>query len=564
MTHLRIEGLTKRFAGKPPTTAMDDLSLEIEEGEFLVLLGPSGCGKTTTLRCLAGLETPDEGRITFGDRDVFDSSNEAQPQPGQAEHRHGVPVLRAVAAHDGAQEHRLPAEGPQAAAARRRRTGWRRRRRSSTARRCSTAIPAQLSGGQQQRVALARGLVARPDVVLFDEPLSQPRRPPARHGAGPAPRAARRACSFSAVFVTHDQAEALALADRVAIMRAGRFEQVGTPEHVFEEPATEYVAGFIGMSNRLPLVRQRRQRGRSTGRQSPATCDLPGRPDTVAVRLRPEDLQLAPPSAECDRWTASAFPAQVVDAQFGGRHMDVVVKVQRATGCTPGCPAAPSAAGPASCRWTRTSWSASPRRAPCTTARTTPASPATWPSTWTPSRPQECDVVAIAIDPRVAGPRSPGRRGCRAPCPGSACSRFLVGIGYLVLMPLYRLQQLAFEDGAAGLRDGVRQRRASADTIKATVGLAARIAGHRPRARHAARLGGHPAPTADEAAAGPADPAHRRARRGVGHRVDVPVLAAARLPQRPAAQPAVVGPPGGGARSTSTRCRGSSSSPASG
>ena len=74
MTQLRIEGLTKRFAGKPPTTAMDDLSLDIEEGEFLVLLGPSGCGKTTTLRCMAGLETPDEGRISFGDRDVFDLS----------------------------------------------------------------------------------------------------------------------------------------------------------------------------------------------------------------------------------------------------------------------------------------------------------------------------------------------------------------------------------------------------------------------------------------------------------------------------------------------------------
>jgi iron(III) transport system ATP-binding protein len=193
---------------------------------------------------------------------------------------------------------------------------------------CSALLdryPAQLSGGQQQRVALARGLVARPDVVLFDEPLSN-LDARLRDLVRAQLHELHQRLHFSAVFVTHDQAEALALADRVAIMRAGRFEQVGTPEHVFEEPATEYVAGFIGMSNRVPLVRSD---GAWTFNGAAVTgdVDLPGRPDTVAVRLRPEDLHLAPPSAEGDPRRVS-FPAQVVDAQFGGRHMDVVVKVQ--------------------------------------------------------------------------------------------------------------------------------------------------------------------------------------------------------------------------------------------
>ena len=323
MTHLRFQGLTKRFAAKPPTTAMDDLSLEIEEGELLVLLGPSGCGKTTTLRCLAGLETPDEGRITFGDRDVFNSSTKLNLS---ADKRNIGMVFQSYALwpHMTVRKnigYPLKARKLRGAATK----GWVEETAALVD--CSALLdryPAQLSGGQQQRVALARGLVARPDVVLFDEPLSN-LDARLRDLVRAQLHELHQRLRFSAVFVTHDQAEALALADRVAIMRAGRFEQVGTPEHVFEEPATEYVAGFIGMSNRVPLVR-----GDGVwvfnGTAVSGELDLPGRPDTVAVRLRPEDLQLAPPSVGGDPgriW----FPAQVVDAQFGGRHMDVVVKV---------------------------------------------------------------------------------------------------------------------------------------------------------------------------------------------------------------------------------------------
>jgi iron(III) transport system ATP-binding protein len=323
VTHLRIEGLTKRFAGKPPTTAMDDLSLEIQEGEFLVLLGPSGCGKTTTLRCLAGLETPDEGRISFGDRDVFDSSSRLNLSPdkrniGMVFQSYALWPHMTVRKNIG---YPLKARKLKGAGSKH----WVEETAELVD--CSPLLdryPAQLSGGQQQRVALARGLVARPDVVLFDEPLSN-LDARLRDQVRAQLHELHARLQFSAVFVTHDQSEALALADRVAIMRVGRFEQVGTPEHVFEEPATEYVAEFIGMSNRLPL--ERRETG-WTFMGEPVTGDLrlPGNPETVTARVRPDDLQLVPTTVDGAAGSI-CLPAKVVDSQFGGRHMDVVVSV---------------------------------------------------------------------------------------------------------------------------------------------------------------------------------------------------------------------------------------------
>jgi iron(III) transport system ATP-binding protein len=322
MSQVRIEGLTKRFAGRPPTVAVDDLSLEIESGEFVVLLGPSGCGKTTTLRSLAGLETPDAGRISLGGQTVLDVGKVNQP-PNKR--RIGM-VFQSYALWPHMTVRRNIGYPLRA-----RRVGREQSREwieeTAALVDCGDLLdryPAQLSGGQQQRVALARGIVARPDLVLFDEPLSNldaRLRDQVRahlhelHGR----------LNFTAVFVTHDQSEALALGDRLAIMKAGRIEQLDTPQRVFEEPATEYVAGFIGMSNRLPL--RRSGTGWAVGEQ-PVTGDLPvpRDHDEVTVRLRPDDLQLAqgephPPAG------SAGMPAQVVDAQFGGRHMDVVVSV---------------------------------------------------------------------------------------------------------------------------------------------------------------------------------------------------------------------------------------------
>jgi len=323
MARLLLEGLTKRFDAKPPVTPMDDLGLEIDDGEFLVLLGPSGCGKTTTLRCVAGLETPDEGRITFGDRAVFDSTRRLNLAPdkrsiGMVFQSYALWPHMTVRKNIG-----YPLR------ARRIKTPESRHWVDETAALvdCQALLdryPSQLSGGQQQRVALARGLVARPEVVLFDEPLSNldaRLRDLVRaqihelHGR----------LGFTAIFVTHDQSEALALADRLAIMRAGTFEQIGTPLEVFERPATEYVAEFIGMSNRIELTR--------TGSGwSAFGVPVAGQPvvpvvaDAVVARLRPDDVVLARPGDDVADAVMS-LPGSFVDAQFGGRHYDVVVEV---------------------------------------------------------------------------------------------------------------------------------------------------------------------------------------------------------------------------------------------
>ena len=321
MSQVRIEGLTKRFAGKPPAVAVDGLSLSIESGEFVVLLGPSGCGKTTTLRSLAGLETPDEGVISLGGQTVLDVRGKVNLPPNKR--RIGM-VFQSYALWPHMTVRRnigYPLR------ARRENRETSKEWIEETARLVDCAglldrYPAQLSGGQQQRVALARGLVARPDLVLFDEPMSN-LDARLRDQVRAQLHELHARLGFTAVFVTHDQSEALALGDRLAIMNAGRIEQLDTPQRVFEEPATEYVAGFIGMSNRLVL---RRQGTGWTAGEVPVTGRPPVPPAhvEVSVRLRPDDLLLARPEQEPPPGTV-AMAAAVVDAQFGGRHMDVVV-----------------------------------------------------------------------------------------------------------------------------------------------------------------------------------------------------------------------------------------------
>ncbi|MFJ8111336.1 ABC transporter ATP-binding protein [Streptomyces sp. NPDC096132] len=329
MSHVRIEGLTKRFAGKPPAVAVDDLSLEIEPGEFIVLLGPSGCGKTTTLRCLAGLETPDEGRISLGDRTVLDLREKVDLPPNK---RNIGMVFQSYALWP----HMTVRRNIGYPLRTRRVAREEARGRIEEAARlvdCAALLdryPAQLSGGQQQRVALARGIAARPDLVLFDEPLSN-LDARLRDQVRAQLHELHARLGFTAVFVTHDQSEALALGDRLAIMTAGRIEQLDTPERVFEQPATEYVAGFIGMSNRLAL---RRAGDGWTVAEGPAAAGeavvgelpVPRAHAEVTVRLRPDDLQLCP-AEENPPAHGVGLAAEVVDAQFGGRHMDVVVTI---------------------------------------------------------------------------------------------------------------------------------------------------------------------------------------------------------------------------------------------
>jgi iron(III) transport system ATP-binding protein len=320
---LRIDSLTKTFrSGSDVVRAVDGITLDVIPGELVVLLGPSGCGKTTLLRCLAGLESADQGRITFGDRTVYDSQRGIDVAPNK---RNIGMVFQSYALwpHKTVQanvayplkvrnmKHQL-------------RDGWVEAAAELVD--CGHLLgryPAQLSGGQQQRVALARALVARPDVLLFDEPLSNLDallRTQVRnelhelHGR----------IGFTGVYVTHDQSEALAIADRLVIMRSGRIDQVGNPHDVYEHPASEYAAQFVGFANRLAL--RRNGTGWLTPHGEPVEGEVPVEhgTDEVHLRFRPEVADVATAGSTRPGWLS--VPATLVDAVYAGAHDELTLK----------------------------------------------------------------------------------------------------------------------------------------------------------------------------------------------------------------------------------------------
>jgi len=239
-TVVELRGCTRDYG---PVRAVDALDLSVYEGEFLALLGPSGCGKTTTLNLVAGFVPPTAGRILIDGEDVTD----------RPAHLRGLGVVfqfYALFPHlsirenvaFGLRERRLPAAeierrvGDALELVRLNRAGRQR--------------PSELSGGMQQRVALARALVYRPRVLLLDEPLAALDRK-LREGMRDELRAIQRTVGITTIFVTHDQAEALGLSDRIAVMSAGRIEQLGAPREIYEHPTTRFVADFIGASTVL-------------------------------------------------------------------------------------------------------------------------------------------------------------------------------------------------------------------------------------------------------------------------------------------------------------------------
>ena len=241
MARLALEGLTKAYGTAPP--AVDDLTLEAEEGEFLALLGPSGCGKTTTLRMVAGLVEADRGRIRIGDEDIT-----AAPV-----HTRGIGLVfqsYALFPHmDAAGNIGFGLEMLGVAKAE-------RQSRIAEALRLTRLEglghrrPRELSGGQQQRVALARAIAIRPRLLLLDECLSNLDAKLREEMRGEI-RDIQRASATTALFVTHDQTEALSICDTVAVMHQGRIEQRGSPEEIYERPATRFVATFIGRMNAI-------------------------------------------------------------------------------------------------------------------------------------------------------------------------------------------------------------------------------------------------------------------------------------------------------------------------
>ena len=233
---LRLTGITKRFA---TFTAVDTLDLTIPRGEFFALLGPSGCGKTTTLRMIAGLEEPTEGSIPLGELDVTYRKPYQRPV-------NTVFQSYALFPHLDIFENVA--------------FGLRRRKVKEVKQQVDDVLelvelshlarrkPAQLSGGQQQRVALARAIVNRPDVLLLDEPLGALDLKLRRQMQLELKRI-QAEVGLTFVHVTHDQEEAMTMADRVAVMNHGRIEQLGSPQELYETPHSTFVANFLGQSN---------------------------------------------------------------------------------------------------------------------------------------------------------------------------------------------------------------------------------------------------------------------------------------------------------------------------
>jgi ABC-type Fe3+/spermidine/putrescine transport system ATPase subunit len=273
---VELRGVTKRF---DDVVAVDSLDLEVRHGEFLSLLGPSGCGKTTTLRLIAGFERPDEGEVLIEGRDVAGLPPYKRPVNTVFQSYALFPHLSIVdnVAYGLKQ------------------IGVRKRSRRAKARELLQRVrlpgvearkPRQLSGGQQQRVALARALAKEPRVLLLDEPLGALDLK-LRKEMQVFLKRLQREVGTTFIYVTHDQEEALAMSDRVAVMNAGRVEQLATPHEIYDSPATPFVADFIGETNFIrrngTVVAVRPERIRIDRNQQPGHNVLPGEVITTMV-----------------------------------------------------------------------------------------------------------------------------------------------------------------------------------------------------------------------------------------------------------------------------------------
>jgi iron(III) transport system ATP-binding protein len=279
--YLLVQRVTKRFGD---FIALDDVSLGIARGEFVCFLGPSGCGKTTLLRAIAGLAPQDEGRIVQDGRDIS-ALPPSRRDFGIVFQSYALFPNMSVLANVG---YGLAAQGQRKAAV------------ESRARELLSLVgladqwwkyPAQLSGGQQQRVALARAIAMNPGLLLLDEPLSALDALVRVHLRAEI-RALQRRLGITTVMVTHDQEEALSIADRIVVMNQGRIEQVGTPDAVYRHPASLFVAGFVGRMNALPG--RVADAGTVAVGRALIAADAAARFETgtaVTVCIRPEDVQ---------------------------------------------------------------------------------------------------------------------------------------------------------------------------------------------------------------------------------------------------------------------------------
>ena len=305
-----LQNVSKRFG---EVSAVDSVSLSVRQGEFLTLLGPSGCGKTTLLRMLAGFESPDAGRVLLGGRDVTEVPPYRRDVTTVFQNYALFPhmnVCENVAF--GLERRHLSREQIESRAARAlamvRMSGLELRQ------------PSELSGGQQQRVALARALVLEPRVLLLDEPLAALDLK-LRKEMQLELKDLQRRLGISFIYVTHDQEEALAMSDRIAVMNAGHIEQLGRAEEIYERPSTEFVAAFIGVSNimegRVELVYEGRaiidlggSRIQMNAVGANAVGLKPGQP--IRLLVRPEKIRISAETSE------QALAARIESAVYLG------------------------------------------------------------------------------------------------------------------------------------------------------------------------------------------------------------------------------------------------------
>jgi putative spermidine/putrescine transport system ATP-binding protein len=322
---VHLNDLRRSFGG---LNALDGLDLAMEPGEFVALLGPSGCGKTTALRVLAGLEDADTGRVLVDGKDIT-----ALP----ANRRDMGMVFQAYSLF------------PHLTAVQNVEFGLKLRGRKATANRANEMLelvgigtfaaryPNQLSGGQQQRVALARALAIQPKVLLLDEPLSA-LDAKVRVQLRDEIKRIQTEVGTTTLFVTHDQEEALAVADRVGVMRAGQLEQLAAPSEIYLKPATAFVADFVGLSNRLPG----RLDGDAVtvfGTRLPLITPAGAGPDVVAL-VRPEAVDVLPDPAGTGKVLTTSFlgPTSRVTVEVGESLVIAQIASDRVGELTTGTP----------------------------------------------------------------------------------------------------------------------------------------------------------------------------------------------------------------------------------